>query len=95
VAKKKGTRKGAARATRKASTSRRSGTRKAASRQSEGASRRVNLKPLQRILATEIRRLEGYAPSPKVEETLKLLGETKTMLTNACATAKLPMVIEF
>jgi hypothetical protein len=95
VAKKKGSRKGAARGTRKASTSRRPATRKTASRGGEGASRRVNLKPLQKILANEIRRLEGYPPSPKVDETLKLLGETKTMLANACVTARLPMVIEF
>jgi hypothetical protein len=93
VAKKKGTRKAAPRGARKASTSRRR-VRKAASRPRADAPRRVNLKPLQRILTSEIKRLERYEPSPKVEETLKLLGETKAMLTNACATAPIPMVIE-
>ena len=93
MAKKKGTRKGAAGGARKKSAVRRS-PRKAASARPAESSRRVNLKPLQKILTSEIRRLEGYPPSPKVDETLKLLGETKAMLTNACATAPIPMVIE-
>lgn len=91
MAKKKATRKGA-RGARKA-TARRS-PRKAASRPRE-SSRRVSLKPLQAILKTQIARLEKYPPSPKVEETLKLMGETKAMLDNACRSNPIPMVIDF
>jgi hypothetical protein len=91
VAKKKATRKGA-RGARKA-TARRS-PRKAASRPREG-SRQVRLKPLQAIIKSKIKQLESYPPSPKVEETLKLMGDVKAMLDNACRSNPIPMVIEF
>jgi hypothetical protein len=93
VAKKKTARKGAARGVRKKSAARR-GTPKA-SRPGAQSPRRVNLKPLQKILTAELSRLEGYERTPEVENTMKLLSDTKTSLTNACLTSRLPMVIEF
>ena len=91
MAKKKASRKGA-RGARKA-TARRS-PRKAASRPRESP-RRVNLKPLQAIIKSQIKKLQGYPPSPKVDETLKLMGDAKAMLDNACRSNPIPMVIDF
>ena len=91
MAKKKGTRKGAARA-RKKSAVRRS-TRKTASRSRQDP-RQVNLRPLTKILTAELRRLERYDLTPEVENTIKLLTDTKMSLTNACISARLPMVID-
>jgi hypothetical protein len=86
-------RKGVARGARKKSAVRRT-TRKAASRPRESP-RRVNLKPLQAIIKSQIERLESYPSSPKVDETLRLMRDTKAMLDNACRSNPLPMVIEF
>jgi hypothetical protein len=90
VAKKKATRKGA-RGARKATARRR--PRKAASRAPEG--RRVSLKPLQAIIKNQIKKLQSYPPSPKVDETMKLMMDTKVMLDNACRSNPNPMVIDF
>jgi hypothetical protein len=104
VAKKKGTRKGAARGARKKPAVRRS-TRKAASRPRTPRPivetglenpRRVNLRPLKAIITAQIERLETYERRPDVENALKLLRDTKAMLSNACSDPRLslPMVIE-
>jgi hypothetical protein len=99
VAKKKGSRKTA----RKAATPRRT-TRKAPSRPPAPRApvsetglenpKQVNLKPLKAIITSQIKRLETYEPRPEVENALKLLRETKTMLSQACVSTRLPMVIE-
>ena len=92
MAKKKATRKGASRGARK-STARRT-PRKATSRPRQSTPR-LNLKPLQKMIAAEIKKLESYPSSAKVEEAMKLMGEAKTMLDNSCRTNPIPMVIEF
>jgi hypothetical protein len=92
VAKKKATRKGA-RGARKATARRR--PRKAVSRPRAETARRINLKPLQKIIAAQIKKLESYPPSPKVEEAMKLMVDTKTMVDNACISNPNPMVIDF
>ena len=92
MAKKKATRKGASRGARRSTARRR--PRKAASRPRQSA-RQINLKPLQRMIAAQIKKLESYPSSAKVEEAMKLMGDAKTMLDNSCRTNPIPMVIEF
>jgi hypothetical protein len=101
VAKKKGTRKAAPRGARKKSTSRRT-PRKAASRPRAPRAepglehpRQLDLKPLKRNITAQIERLKSVDRSADVDNAMRLLTETKTMLSNACVNTRIPMVIEF
>lgn len=102
MAKKKGSRKAASRGARKAAKPRRKTTKatsgpRAPRPQAETGlenSKQVNLKPLKSILTAQIERLEKWPPRPEVENALKLLRETKAMLSSACVSTRLPMVIE-
>jgi hypothetical protein len=99
VAKKKGSRKGVARGARKA-TSRRKKTaaRPRAARATSsggGDSNKLDLRPMEKNVRSQIARLRGYPPSPPVEKALAALEEVQQRLLSACAGEKVSMVIEF
>jgi hypothetical protein len=102
VAKKKGSRKTASRGVRKKAAVRR-GARKAVAR--PGAARttsggtadanRLDLRPIEKSVRSQITRLKGITPTPGIERALAALYAVQERLLSACAGEKVSMVIDF